>query len=49
MGSITNTLDQMEERISEIEEKAKEFLHSQINKEKNKQSRPQYPRSVGHD
>lgn len=33
--NFTNRLDHVEERISEIEDKVKEILHSGSNKEKN--------------
>lgn len=38
MESITNGLEQAEERTSGIEDKVEEFLHSDSNKDKNKQA-----------
>jgi hypothetical protein len=38
MESITSTLQHAEERLSEVKDKLEEFLNSNSNKEKNKQS-----------
>jgi hypothetical protein len=38
MESITNRLDEVKERISGIEDKVEEFLHSDVNKEKKNKS-----------
>jgi hypothetical protein len=48
MESITTSLGEENERASMIEEKSDQFLHSDSNKEKYRQSLPHVPRSLEH-